>query len=153
MENISIEALHPRILSISSQRGRCRTTRLQDYRVPQKYRLPSQNVMHCVRVSLGLRTVKIFIAQHREERRGSWVISLYLWLRLTSGSLSGLSDSVSSVNSSLSIWSRVYRLFPKKWNRYTAMASRQQWASLSRPIHSGVIDIPLNRFSAPRKQR
>ncbi len=35
------------------------------------------NVLYCVRVSL--RTVKIFLAQHSKEK-GSWVISISLWL-------------------------------------------------------------------------
>jgi hypothetical protein len=54
MENIRREILPSGILSLSSQRGRCRTSRLQDYRV-QENRLPSPpllNVRYCVRVSL-----------------------------------------------------------------------------------------------------
>ena len=46
MENISIEVLPSSILSLSSQRGRCRTTRLQDYRI-QEYRLTSPPYIKC----------------------------------------------------------------------------------------------------------
>ncbi len=75
MESISIEVLPSSILSLSSQRGRCRTARLQDYRV-QEYWLPSPlNVMYYVRVSL--RTVKIFLAPHLTERV---VGNLYIYL-------------------------------------------------------------------------
>jgi hypothetical protein len=54
MKNVSREVLPSVILSLASQRDRCRTTWLQDYRV-LKYRLllpPLLNVMYCVRVSL-----------------------------------------------------------------------------------------------------
>jgi hypothetical protein len=53
---------------LSPQRRRCRTSQLQDYRVPYKstdYPLPpllNVNVTYCVRVSLW--TVKIFLAHH-----------------------------------------------------------------------------------------
>jgi hypothetical protein len=77
MENISRGPISG-IFSLSSQRGRCRTTRLQDYRV-REYRLSSPstivNVMYCVRVSL--RTVKIFLAPYFSEG-GRVVDNLYI---------------------------------------------------------------------------
>jgi hypothetical protein len=54
--------------------------RLQSTRVQTPSLPPLLNVMYCVRVSL--RTVKIF-PYATLKRRWSWVISLYLWLKLT----------------------------------------------------------------------
>ncbi len=73
-----VEALPSGILSLSSQRGQCRTTRLQDYRV-QEYRLPSPpllDVMYYVRVS---EDSQIFLALPTLKRKKSWVIFIYLW--------------------------------------------------------------------------
>ncbi len=75
---IWVEVPSSGILSLSSQRGRCRTTLLQDYRV-QEYRLPSPPSIKCnvpcVRVSLG--TIQN-IPCATLKRRGSWVIAIYL---------------------------------------------------------------------------
>jgi hypothetical protein len=66
------------ILSLSAQRGRCRTSRLQDYRV-EEYRLPSPSSFYCnvLRESLSVDSQNIPCAIL--TRRGSWVISVYFW--------------------------------------------------------------------------
>jgi hypothetical protein len=58
--------------------GRCRTSRLQDYRV-QEYRLPSPPSLKCsvLRESLFLDSQSIPCAALK--RRVSWVISVYFW--------------------------------------------------------------------------
>jgi hypothetical protein len=65
------------VLSLSSQRGRCRTTRLQDYCV-QEYRLscPTSSKCNVLRKSLSEGSQNIPCATLK--RRGSWVISIYL---------------------------------------------------------------------------
>ncbi len=79
MENISIEVLPSSILSLSSQRGRCRTTRLQDYRV-QEYRLIFPPYIKCnvLRESLSEDSQNIPCATLK--KKGSWVISLFIYL-------------------------------------------------------------------------
>jgi hypothetical protein len=60
-----VEVLPLGILSLSPHRGRCRTTRLEEYKntlSTDSPLLPLLIVMYYVRVSL--RTVKIFLAQH-----------------------------------------------------------------------------------------
>jgi hypothetical protein len=69
MENISRGQVLPSgILSLSSQRGRCRTPRLQDYRV-QEYRLPSPPSIkrNVLRESLYEDSQIIFLARHKRE--------------------------------------------------------------------------------------
>jgi hypothetical protein len=79
MENISIEVPPSGILSPSAQRRRCRTSQLQDYRL-QEYRLPSPPSFKCnvLRESLSVDSQNIPCATLK--RRGSWVISVYLWV-------------------------------------------------------------------------
>ncbi len=77
MENISLGPTFGD-LSLSVQRGRSRTHRLQDNRV-QEYRLPSPPSFKCnvLRKSLSGQS-KYPCATLK--RRGSWVISVYLWV-------------------------------------------------------------------------
>ncbi len=44
---------------------------------PKRHRISDPDPQHC------LWTVKIFLAQHKPEGRGSWVISVYLWYYLS----------------------------------------------------------------------
>jgi hypothetical protein len=78
MENIQVEVLPSGILSLSTERGRCRTSQVQDYRV-QEYRLPSSLSFKCnvLRESRSVDSQNIPCATLK--RRGSWVISKYLW--------------------------------------------------------------------------
>jgi hypothetical protein len=68
-----------RILSLSAPRRRCRTSQLQDYRI-QEYRLPSPPSFKCnvLRESLFVDSQNIPCATL--NRKGSWVISVYLCL-------------------------------------------------------------------------
>jgi hypothetical protein len=71
-ERILVEVPPSGILSLSAQRRRCRTSRLQGYRV-QEYRLSSPSYFKCnvLRESLSVDSQTL-------KRRGSWVISVYL---------------------------------------------------------------------------
>ncbi len=66
------------ILSLSAKKGRCRSSQLHDYRVQEKNRLPPSPSFNCnvLRESLSVESQNIPCATI--QRRGSWVISLYL---------------------------------------------------------------------------
>jgi hypothetical protein len=64
------------ILSLSAQRRRCRKAQWQDYRV-QEYRVSSFKC-NVLRESLSVDSQNIPCAT-LVKRRGSWVISVYLW--------------------------------------------------------------------------
>ena len=76
---IYVEVPPSGILSLTAQRGRCRTSQLQDYRV-HEYRLPSPPSFKCnvLRESLSVDNQNIPCATLK--KRGAWVISVYLWL-------------------------------------------------------------------------
>jgi hypothetical protein len=67
-------------LSLSSQRGRCSTLRLPDYRV-QEFRLPSPLLCTVLLESLSVDSQNI--SWVTLKRSGSWVISIYLWIHPT----------------------------------------------------------------------
>jgi hypothetical protein len=77
-QRIQVEVLPSGILALFSQRGRCRTSRLQDYRV-QEYRLPSPPSIKCnvLRKNLSEDSQKIPCATLK--RRGV-VGNLYLYI-------------------------------------------------------------------------
>ncbi len=66
------------ILLLSSQRGRCSTSRLLDYRVSiQEYGLPSNSSFKCNVLLESLSEVSQNIPGATLNRRGSWVISIW----------------------------------------------------------------------------
>jgi hypothetical protein len=77
MENIStVEVLPSAILSLSEQRGR----RLQDYRVLLSPPSSKCNVL-CESLSVDSQNIPCATL----KRRGSWVISVYLWKHVKNG--------------------------------------------------------------------
>ena len=66
-------------MSLSAPRRRSWTSQLQNYRV-KEYRLPSPPSYKCnvLRESLSVDSQNI-PCETIEKRRGSWVISVYLW--------------------------------------------------------------------------
>jgi hypothetical protein len=80
MENISRGSTFGD-LSLSTERGRCRTSQLQDYRV-QEYRLRSFLSFTCNVLLESLFVESQNIPGVTLKRRGPWKISIYLWLFL-----------------------------------------------------------------------
>ncbi len=78
MQNISRRGLPSGILSLSSQKGQCRTLRLQDYKEYKSTESPLPPSIKCnvLRESLSEDSQNIPCATL--ESRGSWVISVYL---------------------------------------------------------------------------